>query len=758
MKNKKLKVCSLIIMTAVCSTLSGVPHKTEAALTKNGIVYVTKSDVKNGKVVIKDKKVKSIVVKSEVKKATIELNNVKLSDGLSFEKGSFVLKTKKANVKSLKIGGKNTKIKLDKASDLNNKKLTLIIAKNTTGNLDLASFGKNLNVNLGKNTDFKLAIGKKESAKIIVKKAYESSVLEIAGKGEGSKVSKITVECPVALVVNVRTGLLETKKSAEKGSVTLLSSVDEVKNKGNVEIKDTLPLEDSAKNEDKKEESVKNNKTEENKKTEDNSKANLGGSGASNGGGGGASGGGGSLGGGSNGSSGGGSSSTQKPATGIEFVTTDFNIKENTGEITVQVKYLPEGSIGKIEWDIKGKVGGKTNTPNVAGIVSSTDKGTIESIKSGETIKIRALNNGTYKVSAKLEGKPATYISKEGQVEGQKVKLAAGTPANYKAGDGKITGVEVGNQYILISDNKYYGVAANGVASSGYTERELALNQTANLTVTDITGLDNSKTYTVEKIDVAKEAEKRLLAEYEAYMKDSEYEPGNITFNKYRKYEELVGKGDKLLKELEKKVDSAESDKAVWEKRVIEARKRSSEVNRKINENKKAIEDVREKIREEFKNIQKLNQLEESNKLEGEIIKSAVENIDSENKKVDGVPINEFLKDEEITLYNEVKKEINLYSLLNCGTSVLKFDIATKVLTLPKQKVDVMYEVRKDMQENEWKVMGTGVISAGTEKFPMKTLLDSYGKGSYEIRVFKNFNYIKNKFIDTNIGLKVDIN
>ena len=755
MKNKKLKVCSLIIMTAVCSTLSGVPHKTEAALTKNGIVYVTKSDVKNGKVVIKDKKVKSIVVKSEVKKATIELNNVKLSDGLSFEKGSFILKTKKTNVKSLKISGKNTKIKLDKASDLNNKKLTLTIAKNTTGNLDLASFGKNLNVNLGKNTDFKLAIGKKESAKIIVKKAYESSVLEIAGKGEGSKVSKITVECPVALVVNVRTGLLETKKSAEKGSVTLLSSVEKVENKGNLEIKDTLPLEDSAKNEDKKEESVKNNKTEENKKTEDNSNANLGGGGASGGGGGASNGGGGASNGGG-GASGGGSSSTQKPATGIEFVTTDFNIKENTGEITVQVKYLPEGSIGKIEWDIKGKVGGKTNTPNVAGIVSSTDKGTIESIKSGETIKIRALNNGTYKVSAKLEGKPATYISKEGQVEGQKVKLAAGTPANYKAGDGKITGVEVGNQYILISDNKYYGVAADGVASSGYTERELALNQTANLTVTEITGLDNSKTYTVEKIDVAKEAEKRLLAAYEAYMKDSEYNPENITFAKYDKYKELIDKGSKLLEDLDKKVKSANSDQAKWKEKFDLVSKRAEAVKNKIEENNNLVVKVEQEIKKVFVDIEKAGSSNYLERPDGNIAKDTIEKIDNELNKVEGIVINRFLKPEQIEIYNGVKEEVTVYNKLVEGA--LSFDAATKILTLPKQKVDVMYEIKKYAGGVEWRVMGTGVISAGTEKFPMKTLLDSYGKGSYEIRVFKNFNYIKNKFIDTNIGVKVDIN
>ena len=214
MRRKKIKVCSLVLMTAVCSTLFGVPYKAESATKKNGIVYITQSDVKNGKVIIKDKNAKSIIVMNSVKKATIQLNNVRLSGGLSFEKGNFVLKTKKTSINSLKVSGKNTKIKLDKASDLNNKNITLTVSKNTTGNIDLTSFGKNVKVNLGENTDFKLAVGKKDSAKITIKNAYKSSVLEVAGKGEGSKISKITVESPVALVVNVDTAVLETKKTA----------------------------------------------------------------------------------------------------------------------------------------------------------------------------------------------------------------------------------------------------------------------------------------------------------------------------------------------------------------------------------------------------------------------------------------------------------------------------------------------------------------------------------------------------------------
>lgn len=49
MRRKKIKVCSLVLMTAVCSTLFGVPYKAESAIKKNGIVYITQSDVKKRK-------------------------------------------------------------------------------------------------------------------------------------------------------------------------------------------------------------------------------------------------------------------------------------------------------------------------------------------------------------------------------------------------------------------------------------------------------------------------------------------------------------------------------------------------------------------------------------------------------------------------------------------------------------------------------------------------------------------------------------
>lgn len=767
MRSKKIKVCSLVLATAVCSTLFGVPHKAESATIKNGIVYITESDVKNGKVTIKDTNAKSIIVKKSVKKATIQLNNVKLSGGLSFEKGNFVLKTKKTSVNSLKISGKNTKIKLDKASDLNNKNITLTVAKNTTGNIDLTSFSKNVNVNLGENTDFKLAIGKKDSAKVTIKKAHESSVFEVGGKGEGSKVSKITVESPVVLVVNVDTTMLETKKAAAKASITVLRSADQIKNEGKAEIKEAFN-----ETENSKADTVKDNNIKEENSKESTPSANtggglgggnLGGGGGSLGGGGNLGGGGGGLGGGGNlggggGSLDGGSSVPQKPATSIEFVTTDFNIKENTGEITVQVKYLPEGSIGKIEWDIKGKVGGKTNTPNVAGIVSSTDKGTIESIKSGETIKIRALNNGTYKISAKLEGKPATYISKEGQVEGQKVKLAAGTPANYKAEDGKITGVESGNQYILISGNKYYGVAADGRASGSLSTRGEALSQIGTLIGNEITGLDNSKTYTIEKLDAAKEADRKLIEKYEDYMSNPKYNEANITFKVYNSYLELSDKGNKLVNELEKRLDTANSDKAEWQERFNKAKERAEAVNRKTTANKALVENAKNEIAKIIEDLNGVNNSDESRRPNGSSAKDIIEAIDRELAKVQGVIYNYVFDSAQLEIYNNVKEEVKIYDKLVKGTGVLSFNNETKVLTLPKQVVNVKGVIKKDKGNNQWEKTLFGEIPAGTENFDMKLKLNGLGAGKYVIEVYKEFHYIRSEFIDSKGGVEVDIN
>ena len=758
---RKVKVCSLILMTAVCGVLTAVPHKAEALTKKNDIVYVTKNDVKNGKIIIKDTNAKSIVFRGDVKKATIQLTNVKLSAGLSFEKGSYVLKTKKTDLKSVKISGKGTNIKLDKTANLNNKNITLTVSKNATGKIDLSSFGKNVNVKLGENTDFKLETGKKKGATITIKKSYDSSVLEIAGKGEGSKVSKITVESPLSLVVNVDTSVVETKKTATKANVTILRSVDQVKNQGNAEIKEAFndtetPTENIKEDKTEKNTTKEDNLGDKGNKNTENTESTTGGvvgggfSGGGSGGGGFVGGGNFGGGGGSNVPSGNGGNQPapkQTPiATKIEFVTENVNIVNGKEEITVKIKYFPEGSKGKITWNIRN-VDQNDKKHYIAEIVSGTE--TVRQLEAEDTVRIKALNNGTYKISAKLVGKDNTYIDKSGTVTGRKLKLANGTHENYVADDGKITGAKKGVAYIVKSDSKFYGVDADGNVSSGYGSREEALRFVAVLKGTEIKGLDNSKTYSIEEVDLAKEADEKLKKDYDDYLKDSKYNEENITFEKYKEYDELARKGNGLLKEIENKADSAGNADSKWKNMLENLKTRVGKVNEKIGQNKGKIETVKETIKEKFEKLDNVGNNDVSKIPNGSSAKDIINNIDNLLDTVKGVPINEFLPDYQIEIYNKIKDELKVYDLLVSG--VTSFNNDTKVLTLPKQRVVVNCMIKKEIEGNKWKNIIGGDIAAETTQFDMTIKFQGLDEGEYVIEVFKKFEYLRPELINTNI-------
>ena len=211
MRSKQAKVFGLILATAITSTFTALPYTTKAMTEKNGVIYVTNKDVKNGKVVISNKTAKSIVIKKSAGKAIIKLKGVKLSGELKIEKGDYILKTSRTKIKSLKISGKDTNIKFDKSSDLNKKSFVLKIAKNTTGNLDLSEFGKKVTTELGKNSDINMKLGNNDKAiVVVVKKASISSKLGLIGK--------------------VNTSTLETTKNAAKADITLENKVSEIKN------------------------------------------------------------------------------------------------------------------------------------------------------------------------------------------------------------------------------------------------------------------------------------------------------------------------------------------------------------------------------------------------------------------------------------------------------------------------------------------------------------------------------------------------
>ena len=377
MRSKQAKVFSLILATAITSTFTALPYTTKAMTEKNGVIYVTNKDVKNGKVVISNKTAKSIVIKKSAGKAIIKLKGVKLSGELKIEKGDYILKTSRTKIKSLKISGKDTNIKFDKSSDLNKKNFVLKIAKNTTGSIDLSEFGKKVTTELGKNSDINMKLGNNDKASIVVKKSSTASKLELTGANEDASISKIRVESPVKLTVKVNAVSLETAKKAAKAEITIENKISEVKNEAGALVfdkeaerqKTEKEKEDKEREEKAKEDKAKEDKAKEDKLKEEKAKeaANTGG-----------------------GYSGGGSSTPSKPEkkTVSITLTKDGNIEADGGKTKVKVTYNPADATDKnLEWNIKEGVG-------IAKIVSSN----------ANEAEIEALANGNCKIEAKVSG------------------------------------------------------------------------------------------------------------------------------------------------------------------------------------------------------------------------------------------------------------------------------------------------------------------------------------------------------------------
>lgn len=368
MRSKQAKICSLILATAVSSIFSTVSYTAKAVTEKNNIIYVTNKDVKNGKVVISNKTAQSIVIKKSVKKATIQLKGVKLSSDLTVEKGDYVLKTSRTKIKSLKISGKNTNIKLDKSSDLNKRNFVLKIAKNTTGNLDLSELGKTVTAELGKNSGINITVGNNDKASVVIKKASVTSKLGLVGTGEGASISKIRVESPVKLTVKVNATILETVKKADKAEIAIESKVAEVKNEVGALVQDKeaerqkaeKEKEEKAREEKAKEDKAKEEKLKEEKAREANNNA-------------------------------GGSYTpgiTEKKTTAIALSKEGGELDEDGKAITIKVAYTPADATNKnLDWAIK----------------EGSDKVRIISSNSNEA-KIEALDNGAYKIEAKVKG------------------------------------------------------------------------------------------------------------------------------------------------------------------------------------------------------------------------------------------------------------------------------------------------------------------------------------------------------------------
>lgn len=375
MRSKQAKVFGLILATAITSTFTALPYTTKAITEKNGVIYVTNKDIKNGKVLISNKTAKSIVIKKSAGKAIIKLKGVKLSGELKIEKGDYILKTSRTKIKSLKISGKDTNIKFDKSSDLNKKSFVLKIAKNTTGNLDLSEFGKKVTTELGKNSDINIKVGNNDKASIVVKKSSTASKLELTGANEDASISKIRVESPVKLTVKVNALTLETAKKADKAEITIENKVSEVKNEAGALVFDKeaerqkaeKEKEDKEREEKAKEDKAKEEKLKEEKAKEAAKTGNTGG-----------------------GYSGGGSSNPSIPEKKTESITLtkDGDITVDGGKTKVKVTYNPADATDKnLEWTIKEGVG-------IAKIISSNSN----------EAEIEALADGNCKIEARIKG------------------------------------------------------------------------------------------------------------------------------------------------------------------------------------------------------------------------------------------------------------------------------------------------------------------------------------------------------------------
>ena len=300
-------------------------------------------------------------------------------------------------------------------------------------------------------------------------------------------------------------------------------------------------------------------------------------------------------------------------------------------------------------------------------------------------------------------------------------------------------------------------MASDGKAGVGLNSREEALKWIGTLVGNDITGLDNSKTYTIEKIDAAKEADRKLVKKYEDYMSNPEYNEANITFNLYKNYLDLSNKGNELVNELEKRLNTANSDRAEWQERFNKTKERAAAVNRKITANKALIESAKEEITKKMGDLSEVSHTDESRRPDGDSAKDVIEAIDRELAKVQGVMYNDVFEPYQLEIYNNVKEEVKIYDKLIKGTGVLNFHNETKVLTLPKQTVNLKGVIKKDKGNNEWEKISFVEIPAGMENFDMKIYFKNLNAGKYVIEVYKEFSYIRKEFIDTRGGVEVNI-
>ena len=698
MRSKQAKVFSLILATAISSTFTAVPYQAKAMTDKNGIIYVTKKDVKNGEVVISNKTAKSIIIKRNVKKATIRLKRVKLSNGLIVEKGNYVLKTSKSTVKSLKISEKGTNLKLDKSADLNKRNFVLKVAKNAAGTLDISEFGKKITAELGKNSDVNIKVGNNDKASVIVKKASVTSKLGITEAGEGASISKIRVESPVKLTVKVNTAILETAKKADKAVINIENKVAEVKNEAGSAILDNEAKrrqEEKVREEKEKAEREKADKEREERAKEEKAKQQSSGSSGS-------------------GSSGGGSytpSVPEKKATAITLVKEGGELDTDNKKIKIKVNYTPADATNKnIEWSIK----------------EGADKVKILSSNAMEA-EIQALDNGNYKIEAIVKGS-TVKAEIDGAVSAQKVGLAEGSVG--MAADKKITGLTPSGIYVLQESEDYYSVVADGTTSGKYTTLNEASLYSKKLTGTELKALYNAKTYKVHEI--AKEGlfEKQI----DTYLK---YTADSINKDNYSDIKEI---GNKLVQDIDAKIaenmDPAKAaEKAKWEDKKTKVTTKKAVLEAAIDVIEGNATATKAAITTEYNKIN-------MGKPAAEIAKAAVGIIEERRKELSEKDFKSAIADMDI--YNAIKADVNKLNLL-IKTNLLVGSNGEATFG-QAQNVEFKYKIIHThtsmgaVVPNTTKVEGT--VEPNKQSFSVLKELRKAGLGWYKISVYKEFTKI----------------
>lgn len=427
------------------------------------------------------------------------------------------------------------------------------------------------------------------------------------------------------------------------------------------------------------------------------------------------------------GGGGGGSSSNKTPVDAIE-IKGDKNFTEDDQKITFKVEYKP-------------------NSANFAGvnwtIADGQDCIVIESTGNDFAI-VKAINDGEYTLKAEHKGNKKVSNSISGKVEGQVVKVEAGSVENIKAGDTVITNVPAEKVYYLKSGNEFYAVDNTGKAEKKDSEYDaVEASKKLDAGKTEITNLDNSKAYLVKEISdqnkfelKSKALEGQVAAFLSKYGGADSVKVNNADLAE-KEYTKISGTVTAFMAE----IAAQENLKKAWEKHKQDIDK--------VNEKIQAVKPEREAVVNAIK-----ASLESIKEDPGLTLDEAVACIDSINTNL--AKLSEESKSEfpDLDKKDKLKEQVELYrtvkarnfelgadgSLVMTGSNSQSGKIAVKILLMKDD--EVKSHVDDEISLNEagkpiefrWEMRKAGV-----------------GKYSVLIEMKKdNFKYLNGPFLQQN--------